>query len=69
MARIPLPLLPTMLSAQGAHQGPSYRAVYLAALDGRIPAERAVNGRWTVAPADLPAIAAAFGLPAAAVAA
>lgn len=63
MARIPLPVLPTLLSRQSDRPGPSYRSVYLAVVDGRIPAERAANGRWTVSQDDLPAIAAAFGLP------
>ena len=34
-----------------------YRDAYNAAVDGRIPAERGENGRWTYAPADLPLIA------------
>jgi hypothetical protein len=39
---------------------PTYRETYNAAVDGRIPAERGDNGRWSWAPADLPLIAAAL---------
>jgi hypothetical protein len=59
--RIPLTLLPHELRSLTGATPPGYRATYTAALDGRIPAERGLNGRWTVARADLPAIAAALG--------
>lgn len=54
--RIPLTLLPRELRRAG---GPaiSYRAAYNLALDGRLPAERGDNGRWTVARDDLARIA------------
>jgi hypothetical protein len=35
----------------------SYKKVYSAALDQRIPARRGDNGRWEVTEADLPLIA------------
>lgn len=35
----------------------SYRRLYQAVLDGRVPAERGGNGRWQIAEEDLPAIA------------
>lgn len=67
--RIPLSLLPLELRRAG---GPaiSYRAAYYLALDGRLPAERGANGRWTVARDDLAQIAHALanGGPAAAAA-
>lgn len=57
--RIPLSLLPRELRAVG---GPavSYRVAYKRTLDGKIPAERGDNGRWTVARADLVRIAQAL---------
>lgn len=57
--RIFLPLLPAELRAHGVFVG--YRATYTAALDGRIPAELAPNGRWAVMRDDLPKIAATLG--------
>jgi hypothetical protein len=59
--RIPLTLLPLELRRLTGGNVPAYRVGYNAALDGRIPAERGDNGRWTVARADLPKIAAALG--------
>ena len=59
---IPLSAVPLALEGKG-WTPPSYRRVYAAALDRRIPAERGPNGRWTVARDDLPAIADALGLP------
>lgn len=41
----------------------SYRKLYTAVLDGRVPAERGDNGRWTLQKVDLPAIAEALGVP------
>lgn len=61
MERIPLPLLPLELARLTSEPGPSYRACYTAAVNGRIPAERGENGRWTVAARDLRKVAAAFG--------
>ena len=57
---IPLPALSSELRRAG---GPkvSYRKLYEAALDGRIPAERSPKGRWTVAARDLPRVAQALG--------
>jgi hypothetical protein len=60
--RIPLPLVGRRLAALTGQRAPSYRSLYVAALDGKIPAEQQVNGRWDVAAADLPHIAEAFGL-------
>ena len=54
---IPLPALPREIARLTGGTAPSYRRAYLAALEGRIPAERGENGRWTVARADLPALA------------
>jgi hypothetical protein len=61
--RIPLILLPNVLRdiAEGGdnvEQEPTYRDVYNAAVDARIPAERGDNGRWSVARADVPLIRA-----------
>jgi hypothetical protein len=62
--RIPLTLLPLELRRRKlVEQVPSYRSTYNAAVDNRIPAERGNNGRWTVAPADLPLIAATLCRP------
>jgi hypothetical protein len=35
----------------------SYKRLYAAAVEGRIPAEQSDNGRWSVADPDLPVIA------------
>ena len=43
-------------------RSPSYRTLYAAAVDGRIPAQQGENRHWTYATEDLPAIAAALGL-------
>ena len=40
----------------------TYRRAYSAAVDGVIPAQQNVAGRWTYDPADIPAIADALGL-------
>jgi hypothetical protein len=62
--RIPLTLLPLELRRLNlVEQAPSYRTTYNAVVDSRIPAERGDNGRWTVAPADLPLIAATLCRP------
>ena len=66
--RIPLTLLP--LEAQRLNSARvDYRKAWLAAVEGRIPAERAENGRWSVARGDLPKIVAALCPSSAAVAA
>jgi hypothetical protein len=53
MQRIPLTLLPLAVARRTGKPGPSYRMCYFAALEGRIPAERGENGRWTVATSDI----------------
>jgi hypothetical protein len=40
----------------------TYHRLYLAAVAGRIPAERTANGRWRVNKADLPLIRDRLGL-------
>jgi hypothetical protein len=55
--RLPLSTLALEIKALTGKPPPTYREGYNAAVDGRIPAERGVNGRWTYAPADLPLIA------------
>ncbi|WP_424974226.1 hypothetical protein [Dinoroseobacter sp. S124A] len=59
--RHPLTLLPRALIEAG-YEGISYRRLYNAALNARIPVERNAVGRWTFDPADLPQIAEAMGL-------
>jgi hypothetical protein len=56
--RVPLSTLPHEIQALTGDKPPPYRKGYNAAVDGRIPAERGENGRWTVARTDLPLIAA-----------
>lgn len=59
--RLPLTKLAPALAAEG--YGPTtYRHLYLAALDGRIPATQDDRGRWGADVSDLPAIAQAMGL-------
>ena len=58
---IPLTKLPKHLNADFGGEV-SYRQAYLAVLDGKIPAKQRGNGRYQVDEADLPAIAAVFGL-------
>jgi len=57
------------LAALTGQRAPTYRSLYVAALDGKIPAEQQTNGRWDVADADMPHIAEVFGLTSPAVAA
>ena len=60
---IPLTDLPrALIEAQYEPPASGYRGCYTAAVDGRIPARRGKNGRWTFDPADLPTIAPAMGL-------
>jgi hypothetical protein len=47
-------------AGDNVEEEPTYREAYNAAVDGRIPAERGDNGRWSVARADLPLIRAAL---------
>jgi hypothetical protein len=59
--RFPLSTLAGELRRQNlVKPPPTYRETYTAAVDGRIPAERGDNGRWSWTPADLPRIAAAL---------
>lgn len=59
--RIPLPLVVRALRDRKlTRRPPSYRQVYSAVIDGRVPAEQDLNGRWSVGTADLPLIAAAL---------
>ena len=67
MARIGLPHLPRKLAEYTGQPGPKYRVIYDAAVEGRIPAD--FDGRWSVDDADLPIIATALGMKAAAPAA
>ena len=53
--------LPHALNAAEYHN-PGYRQLYEAARSARIPVAKDSQGRWTFAPADLPAIAATLGL-------
>jgi hypothetical protein len=59
--RLGLPRVPTRLRAEFEGPPPTHPAIYAAAVNGVIPAiwER---GRWYIDPADLPQIAAAFGM-------
>jgi hypothetical protein len=59
--RIPLSLVPQMLRELKLTRRPwGYRQIYNAAVDGRIPAERGDNGRWTVTRRRLPEVAEAL---------
>lgn len=58
---INLAQLPRELARLTGGNPPAYRDLYQRVLNGQIPAE-SVNGRWYVAAADLPSIAAALGL-------
>lgn len=53
--------LPHALNAAEYHN-PGYRQLYEAARSARIPVAKDSQGRWTFAPADVPAIAATLGL-------
>ena len=53
--------LPRALIEAGYDAAP-YRALYTAAVDGRIVVTKGKNGRWTFEANDLPAIAEAMGL-------
>jgi hypothetical protein len=58
---IPLSLVPQELREQKLTRRPvKYRQIYNAAVDGRIPAVRGDNGRWTVARRRLPEVAEAL---------
>ena len=53
--------LPRALIEAG-YDATTYRALYTAAVDGRIATTKGKNGRWTFQADDLPAIAEAMGL-------
>jgi hypothetical protein len=53
LTRVPTKLRELKLTAEPL----SYKRLYGAALDGRIPATQETNGRWSVGDADLPLIA------------
>jgi len=57
----PLPGLAAKLLSTYGNAGPGYRKAYLLALDGVLPTVQR-NGRYFVADADLPAVAAVLGL-------
>ena len=58
MKRIQLTSVPSVLLERNYTQRPlSYKRLYSAALDQRIPAKQGENGRWSVDEADLPLIA------------
>jgi hypothetical protein len=62
---IPLTDLPRELARLTGGPVLTYRQAYARVLDGKLPAARNEAGRYEVSRADLPAIAAAFALPAA----
>ena len=51
--RFPLSTLAGELRRRNSKPPATYRETYNAAVDGRIPAERGDNGRWSWTPADL----------------
>jgi hypothetical protein len=58
MNRIPLPQVPrALLDRKHVEKPVSYKRLYTAALEGRIPAEQDDNGRWSVKGDDLSLIA------------
>ncbi|MBO1081853.1 hypothetical protein [Roseomonas haemaphysalidis] len=59
--RIPLSQLPRELAAIASGQTVDYRAAYRQVLNGNLPADN-IRSRWYIQRADLPAIAAAFGM-------
>ncbi len=54
--------LPRTLIEAGYDDAPSYRTVYAACVNGRLPVSRNKKGHWTFDPSDLPAIIDALGL-------
>jgi hypothetical protein len=60
---IPLTLLPRAISDLTGEPAPSYREIWNAAVDGRIPVQRQMNGRWYAAPIDVPRIAQVMSKP------
>jgi hypothetical protein len=58
MSKTPLTAAPREIKARYG-EAPSYRALYLAVLDGKIPADQQLNGRYLV---DVDVVAKAFGL-------
>lgn len=61
-ALIPLTQLAPELAKLTADTAPTYRRLYLKALDGALPGAHLVNSRWHVCRSDLRAIAKALGL-------
>lgn len=59
--RLPLPALGIAL-ADKFGRGARYSTMLVAAKEARIPAERAPNGRWSVAEADIDRIGRYFNL-------
>ncbi len=57
----PLPRLAAKLRDLTGAPPPSYRMLYMAVVDGRLPSVQQ-NGRYFVQDSDLPAVAAALGL-------
>ena len=57
----PLPRLSAKLQELTGSRGPGYRKTYQLVLDGKLPVETR-NGRHHVRDADLPEVAAMFGL-------
>jgi hypothetical protein len=58
IVRIPLTRVPWVLRARNYTKGPlSYKRLYAAAVDQRIPATQDDNGRWFVTEPDLRLIA------------
>jgi hypothetical protein len=60
--RVNLAQVPLELGKLTGATPPSYRRVYNAAIDGRLPGAEHVNGRWGVRRSRLPEVAEALGL-------
>jgi hypothetical protein len=58
--RVPLSVLPHEIKVLTGKPPPTYRALYNACVDAKIPADRGDNGRWTVARRNVPVIARIF---------
>lgn len=61
-SRLPITQLATALARAYGVTPPTRRQLWDAAVSGRYPCEQTPNGRWSIAPADLPLVAAAMGL-------
>jgi hypothetical protein len=55
--RVSLTELPREISALNGGRTPTYREVYNACVDAKIPADKGDNGRWTVLRRNVPMIA------------